>query len=87
MPPTNREIAVEYLDVEVQSGGVSSILKPLKKAFAKTDINTLDFNVIALEVDPLRATVTLHQDWLAYEAETFSRDEIFDLISRSRSNK
>lgn len=84
MPPTNREIAIGYLDDEVLSGSVSSILKRLKKAFKKKVSSTLDFNIIVLEVDPARATVTLHQHWFACEEEVFSFEEIVDLINHSR---
>jgi hypothetical protein len=84
MKPTNREIAIDYLDVEIQSIGVSRFLKSIKEALKQDAATKLEFNVIALEIDPARQAVTLSQDWGACQQETFSASEFVDLAETSR---
>ena len=84
MKPTNKEIAIEYLDIEISGSGVSWFLKRVKKALKQDTSTNLMFNVIALEIDPVEQTVTLEQDWSACLPETFSASEFVDLVETSR---
>jgi len=84
MKPTNREIAVAYLDLEIQGGGVSSLLQRVKKALKQGAATNLEFNTIALEIDPAKQTVTLSQDWYACQSETFTASEFVGLVQTSR---
>ncbi|MGV6810631.1 MAG: hypothetical protein ACWA47_00160, partial [Brevirhabdus sp.] len=84
MKPTNREIAVVYLDLEIQGTGVSSLLQEVKKAFEQGAATNLEFNAIALGIDPAKQTVTLSQDWYACQPETFTVSEFVGLVQTSR---
>jgi hypothetical protein len=84
MKPSNKTIAIQYLDIEIAGSGVSGVMKRVKSALKKEDTTTLEFNTFALEVDPRAQTVTLLQDWDACEPEEFSADEFVSLVGSSR---
>lgn len=84
MKPANREIAIDYLDLEIQGLGVSSFLESIKKALKQDAATNLEFNVVALEIDPAKQAVTLSQDWGACQPETFSASEFVDLVETSQ---
>ena len=87
MKPNNKEIAIDYLDSEIQGAGVSRFLKSVKMALKQEAATNLEFNVIALEIDPVKQSVTLSQDWGACRPETFSASEFVDLVETSGRRK
>ncbi|WP_394180837.1 hypothetical protein [Yoonia maritima] len=84
MTSANRNIAISYLDNEIEGRDIAGFLKTVKRALKQEAITTHELHVVALEIDPSAQTVTLIQDWNACEPETFLASEFFDLIESSR---
>lgn len=82
--PSNREIALEYLAIEVQNSGVSAILQPVRKALGQRHVSEIEFATFALRVAPKGQTVTLLHDWDACAPVTFVAEEFFALVKRAR---
>lgn len=84
MASSNRDIAISYLDIEIENCGVSYITKRLRRALKQTSPTTLEFNTFGLDVDPAALTVTLLLDWDACQPEAFSAKDIIEIVNTSR---
>ncbi len=87
MAVTNRDIAIQFLDEEIRSGGPSHLLRRVKKALSGKEPTQLKMHVVTLVIDPSTKEVTLEQHWDACEPELFKVDEFIALAMNSRRRR